>query len=109
MSLMRIPRWCCGKEPPASAGDTRDTSLIPGSGSSPGERNGNPLQHSCLENPTDGGTWQTTVHSIAKSLTQLSIQVLFLNENSQSQSGPHVGPVLDYLLPYAQKRTLSPS
>ena len=35
---------------------------IPGSGRSPGERNGNPLLYSCLENPMDRGAWQTTVH-----------------------------------------------
>ena len=34
-----------------------DPGSIPGSGSSPGEGNGNPLQYSCLENPMDGGTW----------------------------------------------------
>ena len=38
------------KKTPANAGDARDTSLIPGLGRSLGERNGNPLQHSCLEN-----------------------------------------------------------
>ena len=37
------------KNPPASAGDTRDVGLIPGSRRSPGEGNGNPLQYSCLE------------------------------------------------------------
>ena len=39
------------KNPSADAGNTRDTSLIPGSGRAPGEGHGNPLQHSCLENP----------------------------------------------------------
>ena len=42
---------------PANAGNSRDTSLIPGLGRSPGEGNGIPLQYSCLENPLDGGTW----------------------------------------------------
>ena len=37
-----------------------------------GEGTGNPLQYSCLENPTDGGAWQATVHGVVKSLTQLS-------------------------------------
>ena len=37
-----------------------------------GEGNGNPLQYSCLENPKDRGTWQTTVHGVEKSWTQLS-------------------------------------
>ena len=43
------------ENPPASAGDTRDPGLIPGSGRSPGVGNGNPLQHSCLENSMDRG------------------------------------------------------
>ena len=59
------------KNPPANAGDVRDPGSIPGSGISPGEGNGNPLQYSCLENPTDRGAWQATVHRIAKSWTQL--------------------------------------
>ena len=45
--------------------------LIPGSGRSRGEGNGNPLQHSCLENPMDRGTWQAIVHGVAKGWTQL--------------------------------------
>ena len=45
---------------------------VPGSGRSPGEGNGNPLQHSCLENPTDRGAWWATVHGVAKSPTGLS-------------------------------------
>ena len=49
-----------------------DPGSIPGSGKSPGEGNGNPLQHSCLENPMDGGAWQATVHGVAKSQTWLS-------------------------------------
>ena len=48
--------------------------LIPGSGRSPGEGNGNLLQYSCLGNPMDGGTWWATVHGIAKSQTQLRQQ-----------------------------------
>ena len=46
--------------------------LIPGSGRSPGEGNGNPLQYSCLENPMDGGAWWASVHGVAKSRTWLS-------------------------------------
>ena len=45
---------------------------IPGSGRSPGEGNGNPLQYSCLENPMDGAAWWATVHGVAKSQTRLS-------------------------------------
>ena len=45
---------------------------IPGSGRSPRERNGNPLQYSCLENPMDRWAWQAIVHGISKSRTRLS-------------------------------------
>ena len=41
------------RDPPTNAGDARDLSLIPGSGRSPGEGNGNPHQYSCLGNPMD--------------------------------------------------------
>ena len=54
---------------PANAGDVGS---IPGSGRSPGEGNGNPLQYSCLENPMDGGAWWAAVHGVAKSQTRLS-------------------------------------
>ena len=49
-----------------------DAASIPGSGRSPGEGNGNPLQYSCLKNPVDRGVWQATVHWVAKSWTWLS-------------------------------------
>ena len=61
-----------GSEVEASACNSGDLGLIPGSGRSPGEGNGNPLQYSCLENPTDGGAWWATVHGVAKSRVQLS-------------------------------------
>ena len=48
------------KNLPAKVGDKRDTGSIPGLGRSPGEENGNPLQHSCLENPMDEGAWWAT-------------------------------------------------
>ena len=51
------------KNLPANAGDV---GLIPGSESSPGGGNGNPLQYSCLENPMDRGAWWATVHGVAK-------------------------------------------
>ena len=52
-----------------------DSGLIPGLGRSLGIGNGNPLQYSCPENSMDRGTWQTTVHGIAKSQAQLSIHI----------------------------------
>ena len=57
------------KNPPANAGDV---GLIPGSGRSTEEGNGNPLQYSCLEKYMDGGTWQATVHGVAKGWIPLS-------------------------------------
>ena len=54
---------CIGKESACSAGDPGS---IPGLGRSPGEGNGKPLQYSCPENPTDRGSWQTTVHGVAR-------------------------------------------
>ena len=60
-----------GKNLPANAGDVRDAGLIPGSGRSPGEGHGNPLQYSCLEDPMDRGAWQAIVHGVTKSWTQL--------------------------------------
>ena len=59
------------KNPPTNAGNIRDGCLFPGSGRSPGEGNGNPLQYSCLENPMDRGAWRATVHEVAKSQTLL--------------------------------------
>ena len=55
-----------------SAWNAGDPGSIPGSGRSPGEGNGNPLQYSCLENPMEGGGWWATVHGVAKSRTRLS-------------------------------------
>ena len=57
------------KNSPANAGDKGS---IPGLGRSPGERNGNPLQYSCLGNPMDREAWRATVHKSQKSWTQLS-------------------------------------
>ena len=52
-----------------SARKAGDLGLIPGSGRSPGEGNGNPLQYSCLKNPMDGEAWWATVHGVANSQT----------------------------------------
>ena len=55
------------KNPPVNAGDVKDVSSIPGSGRSPGEGHGNPLQYSSLENPMDRGAWWAIVHTVAES------------------------------------------
>ena len=57
------------KNLPANAGAAGDAGLIPGSGRSPGERNGNPLQYSCLGNLIDRGVLWATVHAGHKSKT----------------------------------------
>ena len=59
------------KNPPATAVDLRDESMIPGSVRFTGGGHENPLQYPCLENPMDRGAWQATVHKVAKSWTQL--------------------------------------
>ena len=58
-----FPCSSVGKESAYSAGDL---GLIPGSGRSPGEGNGNPLQYPCLENPMDRGAWWTAVHGVQR-------------------------------------------
>ena len=58
-----FPRSSVGKESACNAGDP---GLIPGLERFPGEGNGNPLQYSCLENPTNRGAWQATVHGVAR-------------------------------------------
>ena len=64
-----FPDGSDGKESACSTGDLHS---IPGLGRSSGEGNGNPFQHSCLENPMDRGSWWATVHGVAKSQTWLT-------------------------------------
>ena len=70
--LVSIHYFPGGSEGKKSACSTGDLGSIPGSGRSPGEGNGNPLQHTCLENSMDRGSWQATVHGVSKSGTWLS-------------------------------------
>ena len=64
-----FPRGSVVKNLPASTGDA---SSIPGSGRLPGRGNGNPLQHSCLENPMDRRAWWAAVHGVTKSRARLN-------------------------------------
>ena len=69
--LLGFPSGSVVKDLPANVGHV---GLIPGSGRSPGEGNGLPLQYSCLGNPMDRGAWQATVHRVTMSQTGLSNQ-----------------------------------
>ena len=60
------------ENPPASAGHVRVAGSIPASERSPGRGQGNPLQYSCLENPTDRGAWPAAVPRVPQSLAQLN-------------------------------------
>ena len=61
-----------GSDSKESACNVEDLGLIPGLGRYPGERNGNPLQCSCLENSMERGAWWSTVQGVAKSWIRLS-------------------------------------
>ena len=64
--------------------------MIPGLGRSPGEGNGNPLQYSCLENPTDGGAWWATVHGVTKSRTSPA----YLSRVIREQTGKNFNAII---------------
>ena len=68
--VLGFPGGSVVKNPPANAGDVRDTGSIPESGKSPGGGHGNSLQYSCLENPMDRGAWQAKVCRVTQSRTQ---------------------------------------
>ena len=70
VDLRSFPGESLVRNLPANAGAIRDLGLIPGSGRSPGQGNGNLLQYSCLENPMDRGAWRATVHRIAEQLSR---------------------------------------
>ena len=64
-SIVELPCWLKGKESACNAGDLHS---IPGSGKSPGEGNGYPLQYSCPEDSKNRRTWQAIVHAVTKEL-----------------------------------------
>ena len=74
-----------GSDGKASVHNAEDPGSIPGSGRSPGEGNGNPLQYPCLENPMDGGAWEATVCRVAKNQTQLSDFTFSLHNDVRSK------------------------
>ena len=72
MSYLLSPGFDRSSDGKKSAYNAGDLGSVPGSGRSPGEGNGNPLQYSCLENPMDRGAWWATVHGVPKCRTSLS-------------------------------------
>ena len=90
------------KNLPANSGDM---DLIPGLGRSPGERNGNPFQYSCLGNPMDRGDWGAIVHEVTKSWTRLSdwITTTYLEKELLSWSYGYFQPFCR-LQNYSSKR-----
>ena len=84
-----------GSEVKVSACNMGDLGSIPGSGRSPAEGNGNPLQYSCLKNPVDGGAWWATVHRVAKSWIRLS-DFTFTLDKSRIISPSH-SPQLNHI------------
>ena len=86
------------KNPPANAGEMGS---IPGLRRSPGEANDNLLQYSCLENPMDAGTWQATVHGVARVRHDLATKkqqhstysIVFMRLNLANYI--HLGPCSD--------------
>ena len=99
------------KNLPANVEGVSNVSLIPGSGRSSGGEHGNPLQHSCLENPVVRGAWWATVHRVAKIWTglkefsthaQLIYNVVFVSSVQQSDSviPIHIPMFFQILFPY---------
>ena len=80
------------KNLPANAGDLRNVGSIPGLGRSPEGGHGNPLQHSCLENPMDRGTWQAAVQRVAELDTEESLKRLSLARHTNPLSFPALLP-----------------
>ena len=93
---MDVPGGSDGK---ASAYNVGDPGSIPGSGRSPGEGNGNPLQYSCPENHMDGGAWKAAVHGVAKNLTWLSDFTFTLHFHASEKEMATHSSVLAWRIP----------
>ena len=76
-----------GSEGKESACNARDLCSLPGLGRCPGEGNGNPVQYSCLENPTDREIWRATVHGVIESRTGLNRLILLCHYGLLSTQG----------------------
>ena len=92
-----------GLEGKASACNAEDPGSIPGSGRSPEEGNGNPLQYSCLENPMDRGACWATVHGVAKSQTRLSDFTIYWSPPGSSVHGISQARILEWVaIPFSR-------
>ena len=85
-----FPGGPSGKELPASTRNLGVAGLIPESGQFPGGGHGNPLQFSCLENPTDRGAWQTIVHGVTRSQTLLKQLSMHTRSVREATAGTQV-------------------
>ena len=83
--------WRSGKEPARQGGGCRRHEFNPWVRKIPGGGNGNPLQHTCLENPMDRGAWQATVHGVSKSQTWLKSCTHKHTYSYTHTHTPHVG------------------
>ena len=85
----RLPRWLSIKNLPANAETAGDAGLISGLGRYPGEGHGNPLQFSCLGNPTDREIWKAIVHGFAELvMTEVTEDILLYS--SQTEQSLHL-------------------
>ena len=96
-----FPDGSTGKEFTCRAGDMDS---IPGSGRSPGGRNGNPLQYSCLENPMDRGAWWATVHGVTKSWILLK----WLHTKQNCNLPEHMSKIIHPIYEWKGIKSLSP-
>ena len=87
VGAMGFPAGSVVKNPPANAGDAGHAGLIPGSGRSPGEGNGCPLQYSCLGKPMDRGTWRATFMGSQRAGHDLVTKRQQFSFSSNSNSG----------------------
>ena len=89
--------------PACNAGDTRDMGSITGAGRCPEGGDGNPLQYSCLENPTDRGAWRARVNTVARTWTRQETERAHTHTNFLSQK--NVAQSLDVYINRALKKT----
>ena len=86
-----LPSVCASyKEPACQCRRCRRPAFDPGSGRSPQGGHGNPLQYSCLENPMERGSWQATLHRVAKSWTRLNWLSMHAHTTNDKTSVPRV-------------------